>query len=99
MSYRAIARYSGITSPNSISRALKQLAEIGWLKYRPFGGSGPIRETAEYELTSHSDELRELANAEAAEFRRIIEAERLMRTAARSDRAERYKRRKGQTSE
>lgn len=98
MSYRAIGRYSGITSPNSISKALKELADIGWLRYRTFGGSGLIRETTEYELTLHSDELRDLANAEAAEFGRIIAAERQMRTAARKDRSERYKRRSIQAS-
>jgi hypothetical protein len=99
MSYKAIARYSGIASPNSISKALKELAAMGWLRYRPFGGSGLIRKTTEYELTPHSDELRELANAEASEFRRIIEAERQMRAAARGDRVERYKRRSIQLSE
>jgi hypothetical protein len=99
MSYKAIARYSGIKSPNSISKALKELANIGWLRYRTSGGSGLIRKTTEYELTPHSDELRELANEESSESRRIIEAERRMRTAARRDRVERYKRRSIQISE
>jgi hypothetical protein len=31
ISYRALARYSGIASPKAIAKALRELQEIGWL--------------------------------------------------------------------
>jgi hypothetical protein len=57
ISYRAISRFSGITSPNAIRSALVALGEAGFLKLPP----GPARRTpdrlsATYQLTPYSDD-------------------------------------------
>jgi hypothetical protein len=83
IAYRRIMRYSGVRSFTSMSKALKQLEEIGWLKPAPSGGSvrsgAILREVSSYVLTPFSDELCDLANGTTAEIRAEIEAERELR--------------------
>jgi DNA-binding HxlR family transcriptional regulator len=76
VSYRAIGRYSGVTSPNAIARAIRELQEIGWLKRLVNEHTGPVAETGSYILTPQSDDLTELANAKARQMKDEIEAER-----------------------
>jgi len=92
ISYRALARYSGIGSPRAISKALRELREIGWLSVavgarRP--GPGPVRNVSSYLLTPRSQEILELANANVAQLRNDIEAERTLRSQARAERKRR----------
>jgi hypothetical protein len=89
MSYRAMMRYSGISSPNAIAEALRELAQIRWLTRMPGQrepGPGPVRGTSTYLLTPKSDELRELADANFKEMRDEIEIERKLRAEARAKR-------------
>ena len=80
ISYRAIMRYSGVKSPNSVAKALKQLAEIEWLKTLPTeSNSKVLRDSGTYILTPYSDGITELANSMAAQMRQEIEAERELR--------------------
>lgn len=85
ISYRALMRYSGMTSPNSISKALNELIEIGWLE-RKHASGGLIRPTGDYEITSHSDALCEIVHSEVAEFRETIAREREAREMIRKTR-------------
>jgi hypothetical protein len=77
--YRGIIRYSGVGSSTSVSKALKQLEEIDWLKPAPSGGgerSGAIlRGVSSYLLTPFIDGLWELANGTAAQMCAEIVAE------------------------
>jgi DNA-binding HxlR family transcriptional regulator len=75
VSYRAIGRYSGVTSPNAIAKAIRELQEIGWLKRLVNEHTGPVAETGSYVLTPQSDDLTELANAKARQMKDEIEAE------------------------
>jgi hypothetical protein len=62
ISYRALARYGGVSSPNAIAGALRELQEIHWLSViagRREAGSGPVRETSSYLLTPRSDDFLE----------------------------------------
>jgi hypothetical protein len=70
VSYRALQRYSGIESPNSIRAAVTELEAIGFLKRRPLRarGNSPVKETAEYYVTPLSDRLREFANRISPQF-------------------------------
>jgi hypothetical protein len=89
ISYRALARYSGIASPKAIAKALRELQEIGWLSASPGVrqvGSGPVRNVSTYLLTPRSDEILELANANFAQMRNDVDAERTLRAQARSER-------------
>ncbi len=89
ISYRALARYSGLKSDASVSKGLKDLERIGWLRRqrRRTGRSrGPVRETATYIVTPNSDSVRELANATAADLRAAIDEERQMRAEKRAQR-------------
>jgi hypothetical protein len=89
MSYRAMARYAGVGSPNAIASALRELQQIHWLtllpgRRDPLGG--PARSTSTYLLTPQSDQLRELANATCAQLRSDIEIEKQLRAEARAKR-------------
>jgi len=90
ISYRALARYSGVVSPNAVAAALRELQEIHWLTIasglREFG-PGPVRDTSNYLITPRSDELLELAHANYARFRDDIENERKLRAEARAQRS------------
>jgi hypothetical protein len=85
--YRAIARFSGITSHNAIRSALVALNEAGFLKF-PDGSSrsGPARLSTTYELTPHSDDLWELAQAAALQTQQEIAAEVELRERERKER-------------
>lgn len=82
LSYRAIQRYSGVRSFETISKALRQLEEIGWLnkvsQRKP--DVSPLREVNTYILTPHVDVVMELANATAAATRIAVAQERELRT-------------------
>ena len=89
MSYRAMARYAGVASPNAIASALRELQQINWLTLMPGRrepGAGPARRTSTYLLTPQSDQLRELANATCAQMRSVIEIEKKLRAEARAER-------------
>jgi hypothetical protein len=89
MSYRAMARYAGVASPNAIASALRELQQIHWLTFQPGRrepGAGPARRTSTYVLTPQSDQLRELANAVCVQMRSVIEIEKKLRAEARTER-------------
>jgi hypothetical protein len=89
ISYRALARYSGIASPKAIAKALRELQEIGWLSATAGSrgpDSGPVRNISMYLLTPRSDEIVELANANFAQMRDDVEAERTLRAQERANR-------------
>jgi len=87
ISYRALMRYSGIRSFNSVSSSLEELRELGWLQAVPQARSNPlVRDAATYVLTPSSDAIVELANATAAETRLEIELERELRKAEKNGR-------------
>ena len=89
ISYRALARYSGLKSDASVSKGLKELQELGWLRRKQQEArtsNSPIRETAAYLVTPYSDAVRELANATAADLRKTIDEERQMRAEKRAQR-------------
>ena len=94
ISYRALARYSGLKSDASVSKGLKDLAGIGWLqrqRHRTGRNRGPVRETATYIVTPYSDSVRELANATAADMRAAIDEERQMRAEKRAQRTQAWR--------
>jgi hypothetical protein len=89
ISYRALQRFSGLSSPNAVSAGLRELQGITWLHGRPGQtalGSRPIRETSIYFITPRSDEMLELAHANYRQIRSEIEAERDLRAKARAER-------------
>lgn len=81
VSYRTILRYSGVKSFETISKALKQLAELGWLSTLPQANpdASVLRDVNTYILTPYSDAVMEMANSMAASFRADIEQERELR--------------------
>jgi hypothetical protein len=90
ISYRALARYSGIASARAIAGALRELREMHWLvpvHHPREPGAGPIRAVSTHLITPKSDQLLELANANFAQNRDDIEAERKLRAEQRSKRA------------
>lgn len=92
ISYRALMRYGGISSPNGVSAALRELEQIHWLAVLAGGrepGSGPVRAASTYLLTPRSDELFELANANCKQMRDEIESQRELRAEARTQRKNR----------
>jgi len=89
ISYRSLARFSGVASPNAIARALRELQEIVWLTTRPSQpepGSRLIRATKKYLITPRSDELLEQANANFSQIRSEIDIEKELRAEARKNR-------------
>jgi hypothetical protein len=91
-SYRAIARYSGIKSPNAIKKSLDELEGIGWLERLPSEarGDSPIKNTAAYCLTPLSERVKHLADVTAPGFGQQIEAEKEDRKFRRLDRQQRW---------
>jgi hypothetical protein len=72
ISYAAIARYSGVRSPNTIRRALLELAELGLIELPEAGHHrSPRREASLYVVTPNSDVLQELAQSFST-FRREL---------------------------
>ena len=92
VSYRAIGRYSGVVSPNAISKAIGELEEIGWLKKVAKQSAGPVAETGSYVLSPQGDDLMELANARARQMRTEIEAEKAVRKKQRETRRRSHER-------
>jgi hypothetical protein len=90
ISDRAIMRYSGVKSFNSVSKAKRQLEEIEWLERLPSGAQAGsvLRSASNYRLTPYSDGLLELAQVTAAQNRNEMMAERELRQRQRRARAE-----------
>jgi hypothetical protein len=86
ISYRGMARYAGIVSPNSISRALGELEDLGWLRRVPAVTRGAIRATSSYLITPESDSLAERAGARYEQSRIEIDTERELRSRQRTER-------------
>jgi hypothetical protein len=89
ISYRSLARFSGVASPNAIRKALRELMEIHWLSAlpcQPEPSAGPIRETKSYLITPRSDELVELAHAHCTRLRNEIDIQKVLRAQARQHR-------------
>jgi DNA-binding PadR family transcriptional regulator len=91
LSYRAMARYAGIVSPNAVSRALAELEDVGWLRRIPEGRAGGVRAVSSYEITPESDSLGERAGTRYDQIRREIETERELRNKERVERKNRLK--------
>ncbi len=86
ISYRAMGRYAGIASPNSIRRALGELEDVGWLRRIPAVARGAIRATSRYLITPESDALAERAGTRHEQIRREIDTERELRSRQRTER-------------
>ena len=88
ISYRGIARFSGIGSHNAIRKALVALHEMGFLDLpnEKTTRRGPERETACYTLTPCSDKLWELAQEVARQNKQEIAAEVELRKRKRNER-------------
>lgn len=89
ISYIALGRYSGLSSPNAIAGALRELREIHWLSTIPglrTPGSAPVRGCSTYLLTPKSDKLLELAQTNSSRMRENIEVQRKLRAEARAKR-------------
>jgi hypothetical protein len=94
ISYRGIARYSGVCSPNAIRKALRELGEIGFLKFPEAGfRRTPARTAAKYIVTPNSDELYELAQAFSAQMKTEIAAERELRGRLRREKIRAWRKR------
>jgi transposase-like protein len=92
ISYAAIARYSGVSSPNAIRKALRELGEIGFLRFpeaacRRF----PENPASLYAVTPNSDELNELAQGFSAQMKTEIDAERELRARLRREKVQAWK--------
>jgi hypothetical protein len=87
MSYVAISRFSGVRSPRAVRKALVELADIDFLR-QPWANlqPHPDRSASSYIITPLSKELREAANAFAAQIRQEIAAEKELRKRAREQR-------------
>jgi hypothetical protein len=87
ISYGAIARSSGIGSPNAIRKALVELSELGLLQLPNKAPRAALeRGTATYLLTPDSDALYELAQTVARQHQQEIDAEVDLRARLRSER-------------
>lgn len=93
LSYAALRRYGGVRSPNAISKALRELQEIGWLVIEKENAEPPLRRVSAYTITPYSDALSELAHSNAARAREEVEVERAIRAEARSIRKRKYEER------
>jgi predicted transcriptional regulator len=87
ISYVGITRFSGVRSHRAIRNALIELADIGFVRL-PCDGmrKSPERGAARYIITPFADELREAANAFAAQLIIEIAAEKELRKRARQQR-------------
>jgi hypothetical protein len=86
ISYGAITRYSSISSPNAVRKALLELNEIGFLKFAGADSPrGPSQPASTYIMTPNSDALYELAQAFAAQMKTEIAAERELRARLRRE--------------
>jgi hypothetical protein len=87
LSYRAMQRYSGLASPNAISRAILELERISWLQrvlsLQP--RKKITREVGLYRLTPFSIAVRGLADAIAPHFGNAIKTEKAERRRQREE--------------
>lgn len=87
MSYVAISRYAGVSSPTAVRRALVELEEIGFLILPESGlRPSPNRRAATYIVKPNSGPLTELANTFSEQMRTEIAAEREIRSRSRKER-------------
>ena len=87
VSYRKLARYSGIQSHNAIRKGLVELSDVGFLSLPPGTAvRSPDRRTSTYVVTPNSDALFELANAVARQTQQAVDAEIELRRHQRNDR-------------
>jgi hypothetical protein len=89
ISYRGLARYTGIVSHNAIADALRELRDIRWLCRLPSQsepGAKPIRPTATYLVTPRSEGVMELAQFNFAQMRSEITIEKQLRAEAKHQR-------------
>jgi hypothetical protein len=77
--YQGLMTYSGMGSPNSISRALRELYEIGWLEVLDSPRHGAIQPTATYLIKPLSQAVKDLADKTAPGFGDAIKAEKAQR--------------------
>lgn len=85
ISYAGITRYSGVSSPTAIRKALLELSEIGFLRLPEAGRRAPGKPASSYVLTPNSGELYGLAQAFAAQMKSEIAAERELRARRRKE--------------
>jgi len=90
ISYKALARYSGVTSNASIHKAIEELRLIGWLQYGS-ARTGLTRTLNEYVLTPFSEEVRKIGDSIALEERAEIEWERAASKAKKAERDRQYR--------
>jgi hypothetical protein len=92
ISYGGITRYSGISSPNAIHKALLELGEIGFLRFPEAGRRrSPENPASLYVVTPNSNELNELAQALSAQMKTEIAAERELRRRQRTEKTRAWK--------
>jgi hypothetical protein len=90
ISYKALARYSGVSSNASIHKAIEELRLIGWLQYGS-ARTGLTRTLNEYVLTPFSEEVRRIGDDIAREERAEIEWERAASKAKKAERDRQYR--------
>ena len=83
ISYRALMRYSGLGSPNSVRNGLRELEIIGWLSRRAGYSCGPVRSTGRYVVRPFAQSVVELAHQLAREAQSTIAGERTHRRSER----------------
>jgi hypothetical protein len=89
ISYLAIQQFSGLSSPNAVRKALRELQSIFWLRQSSAQrepGAAPLRVTGTYLITPRADELMELAHAHFREMRAEIDIAKELREEARKQR-------------
>jgi hypothetical protein len=92
ISYAALVRYSGLRSPNAVSKALRELEIIGWLQIKG-SGRGPLRSTAVYNLTPFAESVVNLGHALAEEEQMEIAYERGVAKVRKADREKAFRER------
>jgi hypothetical protein len=87
LSRHAMMRYSGIGSPNGISRALEELENVHFLT-RSISGPAipPLRPVTSITLTPYSNTFMEYAQAVFGDHRKVVEAEKQLRAEMRAKR-------------
>jgi hypothetical protein len=96
ISYVGISRYSGIGSPNAVSKALTELGDIGFLRLPEAGlRRCPKRAASLYIVTPSSDALHERAQAFVAQMKAEVAAERELRGRLRSEKIRAWQERSG----
>jgi len=95
-SYFTLKEFIGSSSDETISRAFKELEQIGWCRRepsQPAHATGPVKKSTIIHMTPFSDDFLELANATAAARRQASEAQKAIRQDRRRERQREHKRR------